>query len=187
MPMRAPQLLVAAFQSGFVTHPQSSLVIEAHHRPARLSRLVTMKPTRGNASPAWNSTFATTRTGGLIEKALAPYDRFVTPPGASAVPRYRAAGCHSPEDESHISLSLLPVLRRSQAWQTRHRRETLPPSPVLLTLNLGQKHFLPVLDTMHAARRQLCTETVSFCVEQQKRVIAGGLKMSVVSTVLLFP
>src|SRR5450759_2514496 len=36
------------------------LVIEPHHRLG-VSRLVTMKPNRGNNSPAWYSTFATTR------------------------------------------------------------------------------------------------------------------------------
>src|ERR1019366_3018334 len=49
-----------------------------------------------------------------------------------------------------------------------------------------QKHFLPVLGTMHVPRSQLARQTVSFPVEQQQRVIAGGLKMPVVSTLLLF-
>src|SRR2546427_10911977 len=41
-----------------------------------------MNPTRGNNSPAWYSTFATTRRAvfqrGLVEKALVPHDGFVT-------------------------------------------------------------------------------------------------------------
>jgi hypothetical protein len=38
---------------------------------------------------------------------------WTAPPGASGVPQCPAAGCRSPEAESHISLPVLPVLRRS--------------------------------------------------------------------------
>ena len=69
----------------------------------------------------------------------------------------------------------------------RHRPETPLPFPhFLLALDLGLKHFLPVLGTMHVPRSQLARQTVSFTVEQQQRVIAGRLKMAVVGTLLLF-
>ena len=36
----------------------------------------------------------------------------------------------------------------------------------LLRLNLGQKHFVPVLGTVHVAGPQLRSQTISFPVEQ---------------------
>jgi hypothetical protein len=41
---------------------KASSLLGFHQAPARLGRLrfVTIKPTRGNSSPTWNSTFATT-------------------------------------------------------------------------------------------------------------------------------
>jgi len=40
---------------------RAALVVEAHRRPVVERQLVTTNPTRGNNSPQWNSTFATTR------------------------------------------------------------------------------------------------------------------------------
>src|SRR5450759_575910 len=40
---------------------------------------------------------------------------------------------------------------------------------------------------MHVARTQLRSETVALAVEQQQRVIAGGLEVPVVGAVLLLP
>ncbi len=40
---------------------------------------------------------------------------------------------------------------------------------------------------MHVARPQLRRQTVALPVEQQKRVITGGLKVAVIGAVLLLP
>jgi hypothetical protein len=55
-----------------------------------------------------------------------------------------------------------------------------------LALDLWQKHFIPVLGTVYVARSQLRCQTVALAIEQQQRVIAGGLEVPVVGTVLLF-
>src|ERR1035437_1592610 len=57
----------------------------------------------------------------------------------------------------------------------------------LLALDFRQKHFLPVLGTMYVAGPQLRSQTVSLPVEQQQRVIAGRLEVTVVGTLLLLP
>src|SRR5215469_15540207 len=40
---------------------RAAFVVEAHHRAARPREVRDDEPTRGNNSPRWNSTFATTR------------------------------------------------------------------------------------------------------------------------------
>jgi hypothetical protein len=55
----------------------------------------------------------------------------------------------------------------------------------LLPLNLGQQQFFPTLGTVHVAGPQLRRQAIAFAVEQQQRVIASGLEVSVVGDLLL--
>src|ERR1019366_2990290 len=80
---------------------------------------------------------------------------WAAPPGASAVPRCPAAGCRSPEAESHISLPVLPVLRRSPVWETPHRFETPPPCSVPVDARFLAEAFRPSL--RHCARCPVAT------------------------------
>jgi hypothetical protein len=49
---------------------------------------------------------------------------------------------------------------------------------LLLALDRQQQQFLPILDAVHTARSQFGRQTVAFAIEQQQRVIAGGLEVS---------
>jgi len=56
---------------------------------------------------------------------------------------------------------------------------------LLLTLDLRQQPFVPVLGSVDVARPSLGGQTVALPIEQQQRVIAGGLEVSLVGTVVL--
>jgi hypothetical protein len=56
---------------------------------------------------------------------------------------------------------------------------------LLLPLDLGQQPCFPTLGALHVAGPQLGRQTVTFPVEQQQRMIAGGLEVTVVSALLL--
>jgi len=55
----------------------------------------------------------------------------------------------------------------------------------LLPFDLRQQHLFPPVGAVHVAGPQLGCQTVTLAVEQQQRVIAGGLKVAVVGAVLL--
>ena len=56
---------------------------------------------------------------------------------------------------------------------------------LLLPFDLRQEHLVPVFSAVDVPRPQLHRQTVAFPIEQQQRVIAGGLEMSVVGALLL--
>jgi hypothetical protein len=56
---------------------------------------------------------------------------------------------------------------------------------LLLPLDLGQQSLFPIVGAVHVAGPQFDSQAVAFPIEQQERVIAGGLKMSVVGALLL--
>src|SRR5229473_7290703 len=55
----------------------------------------------------------------------------------------------------------------------------------LLPLNLGQQQFLPAVGAVDITGAQLGGQAVALAVEQQQRMIAGGLEVAVVGTLLL--
>ena len=55
----------------------------------------------------------------------------------------------------------------------------------LLPVDLGQQQFLPAVGTVDVARAQFRRQAVALVVEQQQRMIAGGLEVSVVGALLL--
>jgi hypothetical protein len=55
----------------------------------------------------------------------------------------------------------------------------------LLPLNFWQQQFLPVFGTVNVVGAQLRSQTVTFAVEKQQRVIAGGREVAVVGALLL--
>ena len=55
----------------------------------------------------------------------------------------------------------------------------------LLPLDLGQQQFVPVLGAGHVARSQLRRQTVAVLVEQQQRVVADRLEVTVIGAAFL--
>jgi hypothetical protein len=56
---------------------------------------------------------------------------------------------------------------------------------LLLPLDLRQQHVFPAIGTVHITGPQLGGQTVALAAEQQERVIAGRLEVTVVRAVLL--
>jgi hypothetical protein len=55
----------------------------------------------------------------------------------------------------------------------------------LLPVDLGQQQFLPFLSAVHVARAQFYRQAVALTVEQQQRMVAGGLEVSGVGALFL--
>ena len=56
---------------------------------------------------------------------------------------------------------------------------------LLLPLHLGEQEFFPIVGTVDVAGPELRRQTVTLTVEQQQRVITGGLEVAVVRAILL--
>jgi hypothetical protein len=56
---------------------------------------------------------------------------------------------------------------------------------LLLALDLREQSFVPVLSAVDVARAKLGGQAVALAIEQQQRVIAGGLEVSIVGSVFL--
>jgi uncharacterized membrane protein YeaQ/YmgE (transglycosylase-associated protein family) len=55
----------------------------------------------------------------------------------------------------------------------------------MLPFDLRQQHVLPAVGAMNVSGTQLHSQTVTLAIEQQQRVIAGGLEVAVVGAILL--
>src|ERR1035441_3707509 len=151
-----------------------------------------MKPTRGNSSPKWNSTLATTRRAVL--RLAAWYRKLLyqttglwlgRPTGRvsnSAMSRSRPFGRNA---DSVLHASRLQRLVDLRLGEDRVGAKHDFLAQLLLPLDLGQEQFFPVVGTVDVAGPQFCRQAVALAVEQQQRVIAGGFEVAVVGAVLL--
>jgi hypothetical protein len=57
----------------------------------------------------------------------------------------------------------------------------------LLVLDLRQQQLFPTVRTVHLAWAKLRRQAITFLIEQQQRVKAGGLEVPVEGTLLLLP
>src|SRR6266851_3289600 len=171
-----------------------SLVVEPHHRPVGCLQVGHDEPQSREQLSRMKLYFRDhpsrrLPTGRLIEKAFVPHDGFVTGPSYRARQYFldvsqQAAVRGKPNRMFHSPFFQRFVDLRFGKRGIGSKHHFLP--QFLLALDLWQKHFIPVLGTMYVAGPQLRSQTISLPVEQQQRVIAGRLKMPVVSTELLF-
>jgi hypothetical protein len=112
----------------------------------------------------------------LVEKALVPHDGFVTGPPRWTRQEFRDVALQTVVRRNPNRIFHAPFFQRfvdlrfgKRGIGSKHHFLT----QCLLALDLGQKHFVPVFGTVHVAGSQLRSQTVSFPVEQQQRVIAG--------------
>ena len=107
-----------------------------------VSRLVAMNPTRGNSSPEWNSTLATTL------RAAFPLAASITPRCPSPGCRWMACGWHA---DGILHAPLLQCLVDLRLGEGRVGPKQHLLVLLLLPLNLRQQQFLPVVGSANVA------------------------------------
>ena len=106
-------------------------------------------------------------------------------PAAGLAPQLCSVpGCRWQGDGWHTSPAVLPAAWYSSglAKAASARKTTSLP---LSALDLGRQQFFPALGAVDIAKPQLDREATAFVVEQQQRMMTGGLEVPVVGALLL--
>ena len=172
---------------------RAALVVEPHHRPAvRLQvghdesyprkQLPKVELDLGHHPPRRPP------TGCLVEEAFVPHDRLVAWSSHRARQQLRDVPLQAVVGRDADRVLHAPLLQRLvDFWLgegsvgPKHHLLAL----LLLLLDFRQQEFFPVIGAVHVARSQLGRQTVTLAIEQQQRVITGGLEVPVVGTLLL--
>src|SRR5262249_37414771 len=136
-----------------------------------------MKPTRGNNSPKWNSTFATavpcssSLPGRESSCSAPPACSSAFPPGGQQLRNLTLQVVVSRKADRVLCLSLLDRLVDLRLGEGGVTAEGHLLALRLLPVDLGQQQFLPALCAVDVAWAQLRRQAVAVTIEQEQWMI----------------